>query len=112
MDDRKLTVCYGRGNYKQAPPQIVLQGIWLEKAGFSAGDKITVATAGSAKPRRKACSTGRASGWAGAWGNPNKRAGISQKDIPAHCLPTIEKFTVTQMIGNTAESNLHYYTLD
>ena len=22
MDDRKLTVCYGRGNYKQAPPQI------------------------------------------------------------------------------------------
>lgn len=22
----------------------------------------------------------------GAWGNPNKRAGISQKDIPAHCL--------------------------
>ncbi len=42
MDDRKLTVCYGRGNYKQAPPQIVLQGKWLEKAGFSAGDKITV----------------------------------------------------------------------
>lgn len=42
MDDRKLTVCYGRGNYKQAPPQIVLQGIWLEKTGFSAGDKITV----------------------------------------------------------------------
>jgi len=29
MDDRKLTVCYGRGNYKQAPPQIVLQGIYL-----------------------------------------------------------------------------------
>ncbi len=42
MDDRKLTVCYGRGNYKQAPPQIVLQGKWLEQAGFSAGDKITV----------------------------------------------------------------------
>ena len=42
MDDRELTVCYGRGNYKQAPPQIVLQGKWLEKAGFSAGDKITV----------------------------------------------------------------------
>ena len=42
MDDRKLTVCYGRGNYKQAPPQILLQGIWLEKAGFSAGDKIIV----------------------------------------------------------------------
>ncbi len=42
MDDRKLTVCYGRGNYKQAPPQIFLQGKWLEQAGFSAGDKITV----------------------------------------------------------------------
>ena len=42
MDDRKLTVCYGRGNYKQSPPQILLQGKWLEQAGFSAGDKITV----------------------------------------------------------------------
>ena len=42
MDDRKLTVWYGRGNYKQAPPQILLQGKWLEQAGFSAGDKITV----------------------------------------------------------------------
>ena len=37
-DVRKLTVCYGRGNYKQAPPQILLQ----EQAGFSAGDKIAV----------------------------------------------------------------------
>jgi len=42
MDNRKLTVCYGHGNYKQAPPQIVLQGKWLEQAGFSVGDKITV----------------------------------------------------------------------
>ena len=42
MDDRKLTVCYGRGNYKQSPPQILLQGKWLEQTGFSAGDKITV----------------------------------------------------------------------
>ena len=42
MNDRKLTVCYGRGNYKQAPSQILLQGKWLEQAGFSAGDKITV----------------------------------------------------------------------
>lgn len=42
MTDRKLTVCYGRGNYRQAPPQIVLQGKWLEQAGFSAGDKIIV----------------------------------------------------------------------
>ncbi len=37
-DVRKLTVCYGRGNYKQSPPQILLQ----EQAGFSAGDKIAV----------------------------------------------------------------------
>lgn len=42
MDDRKLTMCYGCGNYRQAPPQILLQGKWLEQAGFSAGDKITV----------------------------------------------------------------------
>lgn len=42
MIDRKLTVCYGRGNYQQAPPQIVLQGKWLEQAGFTPGDKITV----------------------------------------------------------------------
>lgn len=42
MDNRKLTVCYGHGNYKQAPTQIVLQGKWLEQAGFSVGDKITV----------------------------------------------------------------------
>ncbi|RKJ72387.1 type I toxin-antitoxin system SymE family toxin [Butyricicoccus sp. 1XD8-22] len=33
---------WGHGNYKQAPPQIVLQGKWLEQTGFSAGDKITV----------------------------------------------------------------------
>ena len=25
-----------------APPQILLQGRWLERAGFNAGDKITV----------------------------------------------------------------------
>ena len=42
MNDRKLTVCYGRGNYKQAQRQILLQGKWLEQAGFYAGDKITV----------------------------------------------------------------------
>ena len=42
MADRKLTVCNGRGNYRKAPPQILLQGKWLEQAGFSAGDKITV----------------------------------------------------------------------
>ena len=42
MDDRKLTVYNGRGAFKKSPPQIILQGNWLEQAGFSAGDKITV----------------------------------------------------------------------
>ncbi len=42
MNDRKLTVYYGRGDFKKAPPQIVLQGKWLEQTGFSTGDKITV----------------------------------------------------------------------
>ena len=42
MDDRKLTVYNGRGAFKKSPPQILLQGKWLEQAGFSAGDKITV----------------------------------------------------------------------
>ena len=42
MDDRKLTVYNGRGAFKKSPPQILLQGNWLEQAGFSAGDKITV----------------------------------------------------------------------
>ena len=42
MDDRKLTVYNGRGAFKKSPPQILLQGNWLEQAGFSAGDRITV----------------------------------------------------------------------
>jgi len=42
MDERKLTVYNGSGAFKKSPPQILLQGNWLEKAGFSAGDKITV----------------------------------------------------------------------
>lgn len=42
MNDRKLTVYNGRGDFKKAPPQIVLQGKWLEQTGFSAGDKIIV----------------------------------------------------------------------
>ncbi|MCI8661908.1 MAG: type I toxin-antitoxin system SymE family toxin [Hungatella sp.] len=42
MDERKLIVYNGRGAFKKSPPQILLQGNWLEKAGFSAGDKITV----------------------------------------------------------------------
>ena len=42
MDDRKLTVYNGRGAFKKSPPQILLQGNWLEKTGFSVGDKITM----------------------------------------------------------------------
>ena len=60
---------------------------------LSCADVQEQATAGSAKPRRKACSTGRASGRSGAWGNPNKRAGISEKDILAHCLPTLSEIS-------------------
>lgn len=42
MKERKLTVYNGRGAFKEAPPQILLQGKRLEKAGFSVEDKITV----------------------------------------------------------------------
>lgn len=42
MEKRKLTVCYGAGNYRKCPPQILLKGKWLEETGFSVGDKITV----------------------------------------------------------------------
>ena len=34
------------------------------------------------------------SGQSGAWGNPNKRAAISEKDIAAHCLHTNRRMTV------------------
>ena len=42
MEERRMTVYKGRGTFKEAPPQILLQGRWLEQAGFNAGDKITV----------------------------------------------------------------------
>lgn len=42
MNGQPQAVCYGRGNYKQAPLQTLLQGKWLEQTGFSAGDKNTV----------------------------------------------------------------------
>lgn len=42
MKERKMTVYKGQGAFKEAPPQILLQGRWLEQAGFNAGDKITV----------------------------------------------------------------------
>ena len=42
MYDRKLTVYYSHGAFKKATSQILLQGKWLEQAGFSAGDKITL----------------------------------------------------------------------
>lgn len=42
MKERKMTVYKGRGAFKEALPQILLQGRWLEQAGFNAGDKITV----------------------------------------------------------------------
>lgn len=42
MEERRLTVYYGRGSNNKMPPQILLQGQWLERMGFAAGDKITV----------------------------------------------------------------------
>ena len=42
MEERRMTVYKGRGAFKEAPPQILLQGRWLERAGFNIGDKITV----------------------------------------------------------------------
>ena len=42
MEERRMTVYKGRGAFKEAPPQILLQGRWLERAGFNTGDKITV----------------------------------------------------------------------
>ena len=42
MKERKMTVYKGRGAFKEAPPQILLQGRWLERTGFNAGGKITV----------------------------------------------------------------------
>ena len=43
MEERRMTVYKGRGAYIEAPPQILLQGKWLERTGFNAGGKITVA---------------------------------------------------------------------
>ena len=42
MEERRMTVYKGRGTFKEAPPQILLQGRWLERTGFNAGGKITV----------------------------------------------------------------------
>lgn len=41
MEERRLTVYNRRGAFKEAPPQILLQGRWLKRAGFNAGNKIT-----------------------------------------------------------------------
>ncbi len=40
MKERKMTVYKGRGAFKEAPPQILLQGRWLEQAGFNAGIRL------------------------------------------------------------------------
>lgn len=42
MEQRKLTVYSGSGKNYTAIPQIILQGQWLGKIGFSIGDKIIV----------------------------------------------------------------------
>ena len=40
MEEHRMTVYKGRGDFKEAP-QILLQGRWLKRAGFNAGNKIT-----------------------------------------------------------------------
>ena len=40
MEERRMTVYKGRGAFKEAPPQILLQGRWLERAGFNARIKL------------------------------------------------------------------------
>lgn len=42
MEQRKLTVYAGSGKNYTGIPQIILQGQWLGKTGFSIGDKIIV----------------------------------------------------------------------
>ena len=42
MERRKLKVYYGRGRNYRRQPQIILKGLWLERMGFSVGDRLTV----------------------------------------------------------------------
>ena len=42
MERRKLKVYYGRGRDYRRLPQIILKGQWLERMGFSVGDRLTV----------------------------------------------------------------------
>lgn len=59
----------------------------------SCGEVRLQATNGSAKPRRKACSTRRENGQSGVWGNPNKRAVIFKRISPHIACATYETFT-------------------
>lgn len=52
---------------------------------ISHADVREQATSGSAKPRRKACSAGRAAASPGL-GEPQQASGNIQKDVAAHCL--------------------------
>lgn len=42
MERRKLKVYYRRGRNYRRQPQIILKGLWLERKGFSVGDRLTV----------------------------------------------------------------------
>lgn len=42
MKAKTLKVYHGSGRNYTSIPQIILQGKWLDKLGFSIGDKITV----------------------------------------------------------------------
>ena len=42
MERRKMKVYYGRGRDYRRLPQIILKGLWLERMGFSVGDRLMV----------------------------------------------------------------------
>ena len=57
------------------------------------------ATAGSAKPRRKACSVGRAGGRPRAWGTPNKRAENPKRIFRLIACHVYRNIPITLVIG-------------
>jgi hypothetical protein len=81
-------------------------------APLSCADVQEEATAGSAKPRRKACSTGRGSGQSGAWGNPNKRPAIFKRISPVIACLRYRKFTIISSFVNLITDTLRSYIIE
>ena len=42
MEQRTITIYRGSGKNYTPIPQIIIQGQWLQKLGFSIGDKVTI----------------------------------------------------------------------